>query len=218
MASLAEPHLTVTSLERLAEALGDNELKAALRSIGAGERTRRLASEIETASARIHSLVAAVRGFTYMDQSNVPAPIAIGQGLLDTVAVLRSKARAKSVTVNVQVEDDLPCVDGLGGELNQVWSNLIANAIDAVPEGGRVDVSATRSDSAVLVSVVDDGPGVPEELAARIFEPFFTTKPLGEGTGLGLDIARRLVLKHEGQIEVESRPGRTEFRVVLPGT
>ena len=153
-----------------------------------------------------------------MDQSNVPAPVAIGQGLEDTVAVLRSKARAKSVTVNIQVEADLPCVDGLGGELNQVWSNLIANAIDAVPEGGRVDVSASRSDNAVLVRVVDDGPGVPEELAARIFEPFFTTKPLGEGTGLGLDIARRLVLKHEGVIEVESRPGRTEFRVVLPGT
>lgn len=218
IATLAETQLTVTSLERLSEALGENELKAALRSIGASERTRRLASEIETASARIHSLVAAVRGFTYMDQSNVPAPVAIGQGLADTVAVLRSKAKAKSVTVNVQVGQDLPCVDGFGGELNQVWSNLIANAIDAVPEGGRVDVNASRSDGAVLVSVVDDGPGVPDEIAARIFEPFFTTKPLGEGTGLGLDIARRLVLKHQGQIEVESRPGRTEFRVVLPGT
>jgi signal transduction histidine kinase len=153
-----------------------------------------------------------------MDQSAVPAPVAIGQGLADTVAVLRSKAKSKSVTVSVQVGEDLPCVDGFGGELNQVWSNLIANAIDAVPEGGRVEVSVSRSDKAVLVSVVDDGPGVPDELAARIFEPFFTTKPLGEGTGLGLDIARRLVLKHQGEIEVESRPGRTEFRVVLPGT
>jgi len=98
-----------------------------------------------------------------------------------------------------------------------VWANLIDNAIDAAPESGRVEVTATRQRDAVVVSVVDNGPGVPAELGERIFEPFFTTKEMGQGTGLGLDIARRLVRQHDGQIEVDSRPGRTEFRVTLPG-
>ena len=94
--------------------------------------------------------------------------------------------------------------------------NLIDNAIDAAPESGRVEVTAASRGDSVVVRVVDDGPGVPEEVMARIFDPFFTTKPPGHGTGLGLDIARRLVRQHDGHIEVDSRPGRTEFRVILP--
>lgn len=213
---LAETTLTVDSLEGLSSTLGPELLGIALRAVGAGDRTRHLTADIETATGRIHSLVAAIRGFTYMDQSNVPAPVAIGKGLLDTVAVLRSKAKEKSVVVTVEVEPGLPPVEGLGGELNQVWANLVDNAIDAAPHAGRVDVSAAHRDGTVVVRVVDDGPGVPEELIARIFDPFFTTKPQGQGTGLGLDIARRLVRQHDGVLEVESRPGRTEFRVVLP--
>jgi len=216
--TLVETPLTVEHLNALAKALGDEALAFALRSIGAGCRARRLASEVETAAARIHSLVAAVKGFTHMDQTNVPKPVDIAQGLADTMAVLGGKARAKSVTVAVEVAKDLPMVEGFGGELNQVWANLIDNAIDAAPASGRVEVTAARKNSSVVVRVVDNGPGLPEELKERIFEPFFTTKPIGEGTGLGLDIARRLVRQHNGHIEVESRPGRTEFRVILPGT
>jgi len=114
------------------------------------------------------------------------------------------------------VADGLPEVHGLGGELNQVWSNLIDNAIDAVPESGHVDVTAGTQPGWVVVTVSDDGPGIPAEIVGRIFDPFFTTKPQGAGTGLGLDIARRIVRQHEGELEVESRPGRTEFRVLLP--
>jgi signal transduction histidine kinase len=153
-----------------------------------------------------------------MDQSSDPAPVVLGPGLLDTVSVLRGKARRKSVTVTLEVPEDLPPVQGFGGDLNQVWMNLIDNAIDAVPESGRVDVTAACRNNSVVVSVVDDGPGIPEEQRGRIFEPFYTTKPQGQGTGLGLDIARRLVEEHEGQIEMYSRPGRTEFRVILPRT
>ena len=214
--ALAGTALTVEDLDQLAGALGADTLDFALRSIGASHRTRSLASEVEAAAARIHSLVAAIKGFTYMDQTNVPQPVAIGQGLVDTMAVLGGKARAKPVAVTVQVAEGLPPVDGLGGELNQVWANLIDNAIDAAPASGRVDVTAGREGEFVVVRVVDDGPGVPAEALERIFEPFFTTKPQGQGTGLGLDIARRLVRQHDGQIEVESRPGRTEFRVILP--
>jgi len=215
---LVETPLSVESLDRLAAVLGGEVLAFALRSIGASHRTRLLAFEVETAARRIHALVAAIRGFTYMDQSGVPSPVDIGQGLSDTKTVLGAKARGKSVTVTVRADDDLPSIEGFGGELNQVWANLIDNAIDAAPVSGRVEVTANREGDSVVVRVVDDGPGVPPDRLRRIFEPFFTTKPVGEGTGLGLDIARRLVRQHNGQIEVDSRPGRTEFRVILPGT
>ena len=213
---LAETPLRVEDLDQLARVLGDNALGFALHSLAAGQRTRALASEVEIAAGRVHSLVAAIKGFTYMDQSSVPKPVAIGQGLANTLAVLGAKARGKSVTVTLRVPDDLPAVDGLGGELNQVWANLIDNAIDAVPESGHVEVVAAVERDSVVVTVVDDGPGIPAEIVGRIFDPFFTTKPVGSGTGLGLDIARRIVRQHDGQVEVTSRPGRTEFRVGLP--
>jgi len=206
----------VEDLDGLAAALGDDALGFALRSLVAAYRTRSLASEVEIAAGRVHSLVAAIKGFTYMDQSQVPKPVAIGKGLADTLAVHGAKARAKSVQVSLHVADGLPEVHGLGGELNQVWSNLIDNAIDAVPESGHVDVTAGTQPGWVVVTVSDDGPGIPAEIVGRIFDPFFTTKPQGAGTGLGLDIARRIVRQHEGELEVESRPGRTEFRVLLP--
>jgi signal transduction histidine kinase len=107
-------------------------------------------------------------------------------------------------------------VNGFGGELNQVWANLIGNAIDAVADGGSVEVSARHEDGSVVVQVVDNGPGIPADLRERIFEPFFTTKPAGDGVGLGLAIARRLVDQHEGELEIDSSPGHTEFRVILP--
>ena len=146
----------------------------------------------------------------------VPAPVAVGQGLTDTLAVLGGKARARGVRVSIRVADRLPTIEGFGGELNQVWANLIANAIEAAPPSGQVEVTAEARDGEVVVRVVDDGPGIPEAIREKIFDPFFTTKPQGEGTGLGLDITQRLVREHGGRIELESRPGRTEFRVTLP--
>jgi len=110
----------------------------------------------------------------------------------------------------------LPLVPAYGGELNQVWSNLIENALDAVGQSGHVTVCARSAGDSVIVRVIDDGPGIPAEFMSRIFDPFFTTKPVGQNTGLGLDIARRIIRRHEGQIEVQSRPGETEFRVSLP--
>jgi signal transduction histidine kinase len=107
-------------------------------------------------------------------------------------------------------------VRGFAGELNQIWGNLIDNALDAVSAAGRVEVHACREHQRVVVRILDNGPGIPAQDLARIFDPFFTTKPMGQGTGLGLDIVRRLVRHNDGAIEVESKPGRTEFRVSLP--
>jgi signal transduction histidine kinase len=216
--AVADTPLSVENLEPLAKALDNDALGFALHSLGAGHRVRALSAELQAAADRIHALVAAVKGFTHMDQTDVPKPVAIGQGLADTIMMLRSKSKSRSVTVSLEVPDDLPPVEGFGGELNQVWQNLIDNAIDAAPDSGHVDVSAERRDNSVVVRVVDDGDGIPPERAERLFEPFFTTKPQGLGTGLGLDIARRLVLQHDGHIEFDSRKGRTEFRVTLPLT
>ena len=136
--------------------------------------------------------------------------------LSNTVAVLQSKARDKSVAVSVELEGDLPQVRAYAGELNQIWGNLIDNALDAVPTGGRVEVLASRKGKGVVVRVVDNGIGIAAQDRARIFDPFFTTKPMGQGMGLGLDIVRRLVRHNDATIEFESKGGRTEFRVVLP--
>jgi signal transduction histidine kinase len=151
-----------------------------------------------------------------MDHARAPEPVNIGQGLADTLALLAAKARGKAVSLTNEVPADLPRARGVGGELNQVWANLVDNALDAVPEGGRVVVSARAEGPQVIVRVTDNGPGIPADVKNRIFDPFFTTKPVGQGTGLGLDIVRRLLDQNNATIDVDSAPGRTEFRVALP--
>jgi signal transduction histidine kinase len=214
--ALAETAVTTEALDRLAGAVDGPALSAALRWAAAGCSVRLLASEIQDAATRIAGLVLAVKGFTHMDQATAAGPVDLAQGLRNTVAVLKSKARGKSIAVSVSVEPDLPRVRGFAGELNQIWGNLIDNALDAVPESGRVEVVAGLDSRRVVVRIADNGPGIPAEIRDRIFDPFFTTKPAGQGTGLGLDIVRRLVQHNDGQITVESRPGRTEFQVTLP--
>lgn len=165
---------------------------------------------------RISSLVTAVKGFTHMDQANVSEPVNLEPGLKNSVAVLNSKACEKSVIVTLELEPELPKARGFAAELTQIWGILLDNALDAVASGGRVEVSAVRENQNVVVRIIDDGPGIAEEIRDRIFDPFFTTKPQGHGTGLGLDIVRRLVRHNDGTIDFESRPARTEFRVRLP--
>jgi signal transduction histidine kinase len=158
----------------------------------------------------------AIKGFTNMDQAMVAQNVDLGPSLDNTLAVLQSKARKKSVEVVVEVAPGLPPVLGFAAELSQIWGNLLDNALDAVDDGGRVTVHANRKAQRVVVSIVDNGPGIPTQDLARVFDPFFTTKPLGQATGLGLDIVRRLAKHNDGTVDVESRPGRTEFRVTLP--
>jgi signal transduction histidine kinase len=212
---LAQTGIALDRLDELAELLAGDELDAALCWIAAGSITRTLALEIEEATSRIHILVAAVQGFTHMDRGSAPQPVDVGRGLATTMTVLRARAKEKSASLGIEVEPDLPTVRGSRGELNQVWLNLIANALDAIPEAGSVRASAARDGDSVIVRVVDNGPGIPDGVREHIFEPFFTTKEVGDGMGLGLDIVRRLVERNEGEITVESRPGRTEFRVGL---
>ena len=214
--ALAESGVTIEALDEIAPLLSADTLDVVLRWVASSYTTRSIASEIERASSRIYDLVSAVKRFTYMDRATVGEPGSIAQGIMDSVAVLASKAKAKSVMVRLEIPGSLPMVRIFGGELNQVWSNLIENALDAVDTSGEVCVRVTADANWVTVYVVDDGPGIPADILTRIFDPFFTTKPMGQGTGLGLDISRRIVRMHDGTIDVESKPGRTEFRVALP--
>ena len=204
-----------SDLDELSQTVGVDKMRTVLSHIASGQVVRRLASEINMAASRIHHLVDAVKGFTYMDQQSTLQPIAIGRGLSDTVTVLGSKARNKGVMVHVDIAPELPDVDGYGGELNQVWGNLLDNAIDASPKG-HVHITAGVEFGNVVVRVIDDGPGIPSDVLSRIFDPFFTTKPVGEGTGLGLDIAMRLVHRHQGTLDVSTDELGTTFRVTLP--
>ena len=213
--ALADTPVTFEALDQLATVVPGPAMEAVLRWAGGVCAVRALATEIQEAAMRVSALVAAIKGFTHMDQAMVAEPVELAAGLGNTVVVLRAKAKQKAASVTVELEDRLPPVRGFAGELNQVWGNLIDNALDAVPENGSVKVMAAREGERVVVRVVDDGPGIPSAVRGRIFDPFFTTKPMGEGTGLGLDIVRRLVQHNEGTIEVESQPGRTEFRVTL---
>ncbi len=151
-----------------------------------------------------------------MDHAPTPEPVDIRRGIADTFTMLGAKTRAKSVEVSLDLPGDLPRAHAVGAELNQVWMNLIDNALDAVADGGHVNVTALPELDCVVVRIIDDGPGIPREILGRIFDPFFTTKGVGRGTGLGLDVVRRLVQRHDGEVAVDSRPGRTEFQVRLP--
>jgi signal transduction histidine kinase len=212
---LANTAVNLEALDTLATRLAGETLDAALRWIAAGCTTHALALDIERAATRIYELVAAVKKFTYMDNLAGPESIDVESGLRDTIRVVASKAKSKGVAVTLDIEPDLPPAYATGGELNQVWLNLIDNALDAAPESGHLEISARKELDRVVVRVIDDGPGIPPGIMQKIFDPFFTTKPPGQGTGLGLDIARRLLRRYHGDIAVDSRPGRTEFRVSL---
>ncbi|HEY2038468.1 MAG TPA: ATP-binding protein [Edaphobacter sp.] len=213
---LAETEVTLDDLNVLARTVPGPALNQVLRWTAAGCAVRGLAAEIQGCSTRISSLVIAIKGFTHMDQGVAADLVHPGKGLADAVTVLHAKATQKTISVGLDIEEGLPQVNGYAAELNQIWGILIDNALDAAAEDGQVMVSARGEGGRVVVRIVDNGVGIPAEIQSRIFDPFFTTKPMGQGTGLGLDIARRLVQHNEGFIEFSSQAGRTEFRVSIP--
>ena len=215
-AALVDLGATVPMLSELEEQIGARALPIVVRWVAADFLARTLVVDVQKASSRVHALVESVKRFTYMDRAEAIEPVDIVQGLHDTVSVLRAKASGKQATLTLDAPVGLAPVLAVGGELNQVWSNLIDNALDAIGPGGVVTVSAATISGRVTVTVVDDGPGIPPDVQNKIFDPFFTTKPVGQGTGLGLDIARRLVRRHHGEIGLSSQHGRTEFRVSFP--
>ncbi|HET9385598.1 MAG TPA: ATP-binding protein [Gemmatimonadales bacterium] len=215
--ALADSALELSQLRDAARIVTEPHLlQVAIEYVTASVTANRLTSEISVAAERIQALVAAIKDYTHRDRAQVPEPVNLAKHLTDTLTLLGSKARAKGVTMELDIEPNLPDALGLPGELNQVWLNILDNAIDAVPEAGRVVLTAGRDRESIAVSIVDNGKGIPEKDLGHIFEPFFTTKPVGQGSGMGLDIVQAILVRNNGSIEVSSRPGRTEFRVRLP--
>ncbi|HSN57169.1 MAG TPA: PAS domain S-box protein [Candidatus Sulfomarinibacteraceae bacterium] len=174
-----------------------------------------LVAEIGVGTDRIVEIVKALKTYTYMDRAPIQ-PVDVREGLDDTLIILHNKVK-RGITVRREYADDLPVIQAWAGELNQVWTNLIDNAIDAMDGEGTLTVRASREDPWVVVEIEDDGPGIPDAIRSEIFDPFFTTKAPGQGTGLGLNISRNLVVqRHRGEISVTSEPGRTRFTVRLP--
>ena len=212
---LAAADLDTERLERLTSELGGEggELSGGLGWLGATLELTSLADEVGLSVGRISELVRAMKEYTYMDRAAY-VETDVREGLENTLTILGHKL--KGATVDREYEEDLPKIWANAGELNQVWTNLIDNAADAVDGRGHIVVRAFREKGRVVVEIVDGGPGIPREMQNRVFEPFFTTKEIGEGTGLGLDIVRRIVAGHGGEIIFDSEPGETRFAVRLP--
>lgn len=213
-ADLARREVKPEALESLFAKLGADTARAALVRLAASVEVANLVNEIESSTSRISDLVLAIKEYTFMDQAPVQN-VDIIKSLENTLTILHHKLK-HGVVVNRDYQRVPLLVNSFGSELNQVWTNLIDNAIDAMAGKGELRVRTYRDDSCVVVEIGDNGPGIPREVKAHIFEPFFTTKAVGQGTGLGLDTVQRIVKKHRGTIQVISEPGDTRFQVWLP--
>lgn len=213
-AELARRGVTCEVLESLFEKLGPDTAGAALVRLAASVEIANLLNEIESGTSRISDLVLAIKEYTFMDQGPVQN-VDVIKTLENTLTIMNHKLK-RGVVVKRDYQRVPLLVNSFGSELNQVWTNLIDNAIDAMSGKGELRVRTYRDDSCVVVEIGDNGPGIPKEVKAHIFEPFFTTKGVGQGTGLGLDTVQRIVRKHRGSIQVSSEPGNTRFQVWLP--
>ena len=216
--TLASAGLGTDRLEEIAGRIGNESLSCVLPWVEGLFNLTDLLDQVEQSTARISELVTAVKEYSYMDQAP-QQEIDVHEGLESTLKMLSHKLRKGGVEVVREYDRGLPKVCAHGSELNQVWTNLIDNAIDALSGngGGTLKLRTSRCHDDAMVEVIDDGPGIPADVQRRIFDPFFTTKAVGEGSGLGLDIARRIVkTRHKGEIRVESKPGETCFEVRLP--
>ncbi|HSM07182.1 MAG TPA: ATP-binding protein [Longimicrobiales bacterium] len=215
-ATLCEAGVMVDQLEVLATAVGDAAISDAVAWMSGGIESDRIVTEISAAASRISALIDSVKTYSHMDRSAEHKPADVRVGLDSTLTMLGHKLKQKSVRVAREYAADLPRIPANAGELNQVWTNLIDNAIDALDDGGALTIRARSRDVWLEVEVADDGHGIPEAIRGRVFEPFFTTKDVGVGTGLGLGIANRIVRTHRGHIEVDSSARGTVMRVRLP--
>jgi signal transduction histidine kinase len=202
-------------LERLADGFSPTQLSVVVRWLGANSSVYGLLEEVGQSAEAMSEIVKAVKTYSYLDQAPIQE-VDVKESLENTLVLLRPKIES-GVSITRDYADDVPRIEAYGSELNQVWTNLLDNAIDAIKARGELTLHTHTEDGAVIVEILDNGPGIPSEIRQRIFEPFFTTKAPGAGTGLGLHIAYNIVVhKHHGQIQVTSKPGETTFRVVLP--
>jgi signal transduction histidine kinase len=212
-AALADWDVDVSDLDHLAEKCPARFLPEVLIHICSVLTAERLLGDVQSSLVRISGLVGAVKDYSFMDQEPVQE-IDLHEGLETTLTMLGY--RMEHVTVIRDFDRSLPKICAHGSALNQIWTNLIENALDAMPGGGELRLRTARELDCALIEIGDNGHGVAEDIRGRIFEPFFTTKAVGQGTGLGLDLVRKLLWNHNGSVGFESQPGNTRFQVRLP--
>ena len=213
---LVEFGFTTDDLDGILAKTGDENIVGVMGWLVNNLVTEKLVMDISEASKRISTLVGSIKNYTHMDRGVGKEAVALTDGIRSTLTLLDHKLRSKHIAVTLHLPDDLPTVCGWPGELNQVWTNLIDNAIDALPDGGKLTISSEPDREFVLTKITDNGPGIPDDIQDKIFEPFFTTKAIGKGTGLGLDIVQGVIRHHNGSVTVKSEPGETIFSVCLP--
>lgn len=210
---LAEFNFDLDTLEELYEHVPDQYFPPVANWFNSVLSTEKLVSEIDEASSRIAKLVKSVKSYTHMDQSPEKQLADIREGIRNTFTILGHKIKKQQVDLKESFPEDMPQIKVFVSELNQVWTNLIDNAIDAMPDGGTLEIAADFDKDYLRVHVIDSGTGIPDDVIGNIFNPFYTTKEMGKGTGMGLDVVQRIVSQHSADIQVKSKPGETKFTV-----
>lgn len=216
--TLVDWDFTPEHLDQIAAVLPPRAVKSVIWWIDTSLTTESLVDEIQAASSRISELVKSIKSYSHMDSEPSMEFIDIHEGLISTLTMLKFRFKKKGIELRKEWDRDLPFIKALAGELNQVWTNVIVNALDALGDrdGGKITIRTYVRHRNICIDIEDNGPGIPEDIQSRVFEPFYTTKGIGEGTGMGLDIVRRVLDHHGGSINLESAPGRTCFRVCFP--
>jgi signal transduction histidine kinase len=206
----------VDSLEKIHDIVEGKHLDTILWWLESTLNLEKLVCDIRESANRISGLVQSVKQYSHMDRSTAKEKVDIHEGIRSTLTILSHALKKKNIQVEKRFGGPFPLLPAYSGELNQVWTNLICNAIDAMDQGGVLRIDTYQERQYLCVDIADTGPGIPEEHLTRIFEPFFTTKPMGQGTGLGLDIVKRVVDRHKASISVDTKPGATVFTLCFP--
>ena len=207
----------LSDFEKLADELDEKDYPSVIGWVGQVLATEKMVDEIEKASSRISDLVKSIKSYTHMDRSQEKELVDAAKGIEDTLNILNHKIKRKGIQKEINTEPDLPKIKVLPSELNQVWMNLLDNAIDAMEENeGKLKIDIKKENEFLRVDITDNGSGIEDDILSKIFDPFFTTKKVGEGTGLGLDVTKRVIDNHKGSIKVKSKKGETTFEVCIP--
>jgi signal transduction histidine kinase len=214
--TFADTGITLEDLETVRGSVTKEALPAVLLWLENRLSAQRILKDLDDAASRISNLVGAIKSHVHMDRMSDRQPTNIHKDIENTITLLGHKFREKNITVKKNFCTDLRDINAYVGELNQVWTNLLDNAIYAVPKNGEISIETKCTANDITVKIIDNGPGIPQDIVSRIYDPFFTTKKVGEGTGIGLDIVLRIIKRHDAEIKVNSVPGRTVFTVCIP--
>jgi len=215
---LTERGFTVDDFNMIKGCASPEELPVVLEWISNYLVTNKMSDDIRASSERISELIGAVKNFTFMDKDSDRQMVDIHSGIKNTLTMLNHKLRKLNINVVEHYDNSIPKIKAMPGELNQVWTNIIDNAIDAMEANGKgnLEITSAHDSRFVKVFIKDNGPGIPENIQQKIFDPFFTTKEMGKGSGLGLDVVNRIMIQHNGDVKVKSQPGATEFEICFP--